>query len=119
MTVLSWVVMLAACVVLAVWYMRTGAEPEPASPDEAVTERIPKYAERRPKLLVVSGDYRQFEVHCAENGINRLCDAVYVAGPHVVRGHYGAKFVMTGAYMKRPDLVEILAELAAADCTKM
>jgi hypothetical protein len=115
-TILTWVIALGTAVSAAIWYMRTGPVQEPA---DEVTERIPKYSERRPRLLVVAGDYRQFEEYCAGHRLNRFCDAVYVGGPRGISEHRSARFVMTGTYMLRPDLLEILTELAAADCTRM
>lgn len=101
------------------WRMIFGWRPRRRLPDEQVTERIPKYQEPRFKLLVVAGTYRQYEQYCAELGLNRYHDAVYVSDVWRVRGFRGQKYVLVGTWYDRADLREVLGTLALQNCTKI
>lgn len=112
-----------AVVVGGVWAMlfggsqRAPADTEQFPAIDEPTERIPKYQEPRFKLLVVAGTHRQYEEYCAELGLNRYHDALFVDSPWKVRGLRDHKYVLVGTWWERPNLAELQEELAFRGCT--
>lgn len=83
----------------------------------AVTERLPKFQEPgRGALLVVAGNYDEYQRYCAGRRLNRFHDAVFVQYASTVRERPGSRYVVIGSAMNLPNIGAIMSSLTYTDC---
>lgn len=84
---------------------------------QAVTQRLPKFQEpAKSALLIVAGDYDEYQHYCARRRLNRYHEAVFVQYAAVVRERPGSRYVVIGSARQLPNIDAIVSSLTYAGC---
>lgn len=107
-------------VVLAAWWHVDVRLPRRAlARAEAPTLQVRKFIPKNKPVLVIAGTYREYEMFCAQEKLNRYHDAVYVRTHQDVVGKRRSKFAYVGTWYERLSVLQvnaIAAQLHVESC---